>query len=264
MFSKPRGKIFSANRPARAGCLLCILLLICSMSVRAERKVSNVVCRDELSSERRDELAAKLRKISGWPDLEFDSSGILRQGSKEAVGGSSSARELLAKVILGTTAVVLEDASKSSEVAFCRVIPGKWKHSFQDNRPAFVVQIDFADFEQVMGDEPALEAFNVGWGLLHELDHIANDSADASSLGETGECETHINQMRSECNLPQRSDYFYTPLPLSVDGAFATKLVRLAFQYEQAQSSKKKRYWIVWDANVVGSLDAQKQIATLR
>lgn len=264
MFSKPRGTIFSANRPTGAGCLLCIVLLICSVSVKAETKVSNIVCRDALASERRDELAGKLRKISGWPDLEFDSSGILRQGTKEPVGGSSSARELLAKVILGTTAVVLEDASKSSEVAFCRVVPGEWKHGSQDNRPAFVVQIDFVDFEQVMGDEPALEAFNVGWGLLHELDHIANDSPDATSLGDTGECEAHINQMRRECNLPQRADYFYTPLPLSVDSSFATRLVRLAFEREDPSACKKKRYWIVWDANVVGGLDARKQIAALR
>jgi hypothetical protein len=264
MLSKPRGIIFSAKRSVAVVGPLCVVLLICSVSLKAETKVSNVVCRDALASERRDELAGKLRRISGWPDLEFDSSGILRQGSKEPVGGSSSARELLAKVILGTTAVVLEDASKSSEVAFCRVIPGKWKHGVQDNRPAFVVQIDFADFEQVIGDEPALEAFNVGWGLLHELDHIANDSLDATSLGATGECEEHINQMRRECNLPQRADYFYTVLPLSGESIFATRLVRLAFEREDPFARKKKRYWIVWDANVVGGLDAQKQIAALR
>lgn len=260
----PRGTIFSAKRSVATVGPLCIVLLACSVSVSAETSVSNVVCRDTVTSERRDELAGKLRKISGWPDLDFDNSGIMRQGSKEPVGGSSSARKLLAKVISGTTAVVLEDASKSSEVAFCRVIPGKWKQSLSDSRPVFVVQIDFSDFEQVMGDEPALEAFNVGWGLLHELDHIANDSADASSLGETGECEANINQMRRECNLPQRADYFYTLLPLNGESIFATRLVRLAFERGDPSAGKKKRYWIVWDANVVGGLDAQKQIAALR
>ena len=43
-----------------------------------------------------------------------------------------------------------------------------------------------------------------------------------------------------------------------------TRLVRLAFEQEQAPSNKKKRYWLVWDANAVGGLDEQKQIALLR
>jgi hypothetical protein len=110
----------------------------------------------------------------------------------------------------------------------------------------------------------ALDAFNVGWGLLHEFDHIVNDSPDAISLGETGECEAHINQMRRECGLPERVDYFYTLLALSGDTAFATRLVRLAFDQELPSGNKRKRYWVLWDANVVGGLDVQKQIASLR
>jgi hypothetical protein len=142
------------------------------------------------------------------------------------------------------------------------VIPGRWKTNAASAPPAFVVQIDFADFEQVVGDEQALEAFNVGWGFLHELDHVVNDDADATSLGETGECEAHINQMRRECNLPERADYFSTLLPLTTDSAFMNRFVRLAFE-QQLPANKKKRYWVVWDANVVGGLE-QNQIAALR
>jgi hypothetical protein len=53
-------------------------------------------------------------------------------------------------------------------------------------------------------------------------------------------------------------------LPLSTDTAFMTKLVRLAFDQEQPTANKKKRYWVLWDANVVGGLDVRKQIAALR
>ena len=159
--------------------------------------------------------------------------------------------------------VVIEDASNRSDVAFCRVIPGKWKNATSNSPTAFVVQIDFADFERVIGDERALEAFNVGWGLLHELDHIANDSPDAVSLGEKGECEAHINQMRRECNLPERADYFSTLLPGTADSTFPTRLVRLAFEQRQPEANKKKRYWVIWDANVVGGLE-QNQLAVLR
>jgi hypothetical protein len=162
----------------------------------------------------------------------------------------------------GRALVVIEDASNSSEVAFCRVIPGRWKKNVPDSPPVFVVQIDFEDFSQVVGDERALAAFNVGWGLLHELDHVVYDSIDADELGETGVCETHINQMRRECDLPERAGYFFTLSPLATDATFSARLVRLAFDEEKAATNKKKRYWLLWDANVVGGL-APNQIAVL-
>lgn len=143
-----------------------------------------------------------------------------------------------------------------------RVIPGRWKTG--SGPPAFVIQIDFVDFDQVIGDQPALEAFDSGWALLHELEHIANDSHDAAEFGETGECEQRINQMRVECNLPQRVDYFYTFSPLTRNSTFATTLVRLAFEQTAPGSAKKRRYWIVWDANLVGGLDRPKELAELR
>lgn len=261
MLPRPRGILFS--RIHRLAWLVAVLLLL-PINLLAEQTHSNVVCREDLSQARRDELADKLRRITGWPDLKFDRSGTLRRGNAEPVGGSKSARDLVSKTIYGSNVVVLEDASKRSDVAFCRLLPGKWRNDSSNNLPAHVVQIDFADFEQVLGDEPALEAFNVGWGLLHEFDHIVNDSPDAASLGETGECEAHINQMRRECNLPQRSDYFYTLLPPSTDTAFMTRLVRLAFDQELPTENKKKRYWLLWDANIVGGLDPRKQIAALR
>lgn len=238
--------------------------LILATNLLAEPIHSNVVCREDLSQERRNELAGKLRQITGWPDLKFDRSGVLRVGTASPVGGSPTARELVAKTIYGKNVVVLEDASKHSDVAFCRVLPGKWKDDSSSRPPAHVVQIDFSDFEQVLGDEQALQSFNVAWALLHEFEHVVNDSPDAASFGETGECEAHINQMRRECNLPQRADYFYTLLPLSKDSAFVTRLVRLAFDQEQPAANKKRRYWVLWDANAVGGLDARKQIAALR
>lgn len=260
MLPRPRGILCSLI--LRVAWLVGIFLLL-PIDLLAEQQQHNVVCRENLSQNHRDELTNKLRKITGWSDLRFDRVGILRLGIEEPVPGSESARGLLAKVIFGTNVVILEDASKS-DVVFSRVIPGRWKHGGSDGPPAFVVQIDFADFEHVMGDMRALQAFDVGWAVLHELDHIVNDSRDATALNEAGECEDHINQMRRECNLPQRADYFFTFLPLGTDTAFITKLVRLAFDQEQASAGKKKRYWLVWDAKLVGGLDGPKQIAALR
>jgi len=253
---------------AHAACVVAIVLPFCSSesssSAKAAGSQSHILARDNISSARRKELAAKLRKITGWSDLEFDRNGGLHGGLRAAVGGSRTAREFLASVMRGPAVVVLEDASRSSEVAFCRVNPGRWTNDSATKPAAYVVKIDFSDFEYVTGDQRARDAFDVGWGLLHELDHIANDSKDATSLAESGECETHINRMRRELNLPERASYYYTALSLTSDPVFITRLVRLEFEQEQAPSNKKKRYWLVWDANAVGGLDAQKQIASLR
>ncbi len=261
MLPRPRGIPFS--QISRATWLAGILLLLSPIAVYTQQIRNHIVLRDDLSPAHREQLTMKLRSISGFADLKFDADGILRQGNREPAGGSVSARQLISEAISGRNVVVIEDASNHSDVAFCRVIPGRWKRNATGNPPVFVVQIDFSDFDQVVGDQRALEAFNVGWGLLHELDHIVNDSADATSHGETGECEGHINQMRLECNLPQRTGYFYTLLPLSADSTFTTRFVRLAFEQQQPQTKKKKRYWVIWDANVVGGVEAN-QIAALR
>jgi hypothetical protein len=124
------------------------------------------------------------------------------------------------------------------------------------------VLIDFADFRHLVGDEPARNAFDVGWAILHELDHIVNDSRDASGLGASGECENHINAMRRELHLPERSAYFFTFFPPGRDSSFATRLVRLAFDRHDV-SHGKRRYWLIWDATVVGGLDEQN-VASLK
>lgn len=232
-----RRTFFLFNRAAGVLPSLFIALIFGTSVVQADsldpnsliknRTPGDVACRDNIADKHREVLVNSLRKISGWSDLEFDQAGILRKGSNTAVGGSKTARELLAKVLFGKNAVVLEDVSRSCDVAFMRVLQARWKTPSRNSRPAFVVQIDFADFDQVMGDAPALQAFDAGWGLLHELDHIIHDSHDASSFGETGECEERINQMRRECNLPQRVNYFYTASPLTSETTFASRLVRL-------------------------------------
>jgi len=222
------------------------------------------VCREELSLARRVELSDKLRAITGWPDLKFDESGTLQLGSARAIGGSQSARDLLDKAISGDNVLIIEDASKRQDVVFCRVIPGRWKNSAVSNPPAYIVLIDFADFDHLMGDTEALKAFDVGWGFLHEIDHVINDSSDPATVGIAGDCEDHINLMRRECNLPVRSDYFFSFFPHAEESPFRTRLVRLAFDHDDVMSAKHRRYWLIWDATVVGGLNMREQVAELR
>lgn len=250
-------------RILKACWLVGVTVLCCAPDATAEGHRGEIVCREELAKARRDQLTSKLKIISGWAGLKFDEGGLLEPGSDPPVGGSQTARDLITKA-LSETVLVLEDASDRSDVVFSRVVPGRMKRNTANNLPVFVILIDFADFDHLMGDQQALAAFDVGWGVLHEIDHAVNDSTDADDLGQTGECEVHINQMRRECNLPERLDYFFTLFRQTEESGFRTKWVRLAFEQQDAVTNKHRRYWLIWDANLVGGLDRSRQIAGLR
>src|SRR6185503_11155042 len=138
----------SLSSMSRAVWLGGILLLLLPIELQAGQNHGNVFCREEISPARREQLAAKLRNITGLSQLRFDDNGFLRTADDSvASGGSQSAKQLLANAISGPNVVVIEEASNSSEVAFCRVVPGKWKENAAGKPPVFVIQIDFADFE---------------------------------------------------------------------------------------------------------------------
>jgi hypothetical protein len=231
--------------------------------VFAESKTrpTSIVCREELAPAKRDQLAGKLRNITGWTNLEFDSSGFLQLGNNQPVGGSALARALLRTANAGNNILILEDASDRADIAFSRVIPGRWNNSSLADHPIHVVLIDFSDFDRLLGDRPALAAFDIGWGLLHEIDHVVNNSIDSEQLGVAGDCEDHINQMRHELNLPERSEYFYTMLPQTEFSEFRTRFVRMPFEWKDPDSNKRRQYWLMWDATAVGGLVESKEIA---
>jgi hypothetical protein len=235
---------------ARLG-LLCIAALLSSQSVFAG-SAGRVFVYKNMAKARRDQLSKSLQRITGWKDLRFDDNGSL-VFSGDADGGSALARDVLKKAVSGNSDFAIDDASRRSDVVFCRVVPGRWINGKHD-LPVKVILIDFADFDQVFGDETALAAFNVGWGMLHELVHEVNNLDDTEVDGQIGDCEKLINQMRRECGLAERAEYFYKLHPALAESDFAPKIVRLAFDQQTASANKKKRYWIMWDARVVGGL----------
>lgn len=250
-----KGRVFT--------CLAC--LLVCAFTgaaANAEEPAPRLVCRATLAEARRAELAAQLRAITGWAGLHFDDGGFLRFGTEPPAGGSRSARELFAAAEAGENLLIIEDASGSADVVFSRVLEGRWKDSSGGKPPAYVIQIDFKDFSHVMGDRAALAAFNAGWGLLHEIEHAVNDSADARRPGDSGECEEAINRMRRECGLAERAEYFYAPLPGAAGGGFKTLYVRLAFTQARASDKKRRQYWLYWDASLTGAGRDAGQVAS--
>lgn len=261
---RPRLQQIAVSKWANLGWLIGVLVICCPAQLSLAKSTGTIVCREELSSARRNELAGRLRLITGWSALKFDDGGTLRLGLESSLKGSSQARDLLNKALAGPNVLVLEDASNRPDVVFARVVEGYWKEGAAGKPPVYVVLIDFADFDHLMGDQQALNAFNVGWGVLHEIDHVVNDSADAEVLGRAGECETHLNEMRRELNLPRRTDYFFTYFPHAEESEFVTRFVRLAFDEEKPGSSKRRRYWLIWDATLVGGLSQTKQVASRR
>lgn len=259
MGNEPRRTIFFGR--IKAGLLLGLFLFCCPLLSRANQTAPKVLFRPELALSRRIELKEKLRRITGWTDLDFDQNGALQLGVEQTVGGSQTARELLAAANKGKNVIVLEDASNRQDVVFCRVVEGRWKTDELNKPPVFIVQIDFTDFSHIMGDKAALAAFNVGWGVLHEIEHVVDDSVDSASLGEAGECESFINRMRRECGLAERAEYYFTFLPGAIDSAFTTKFVRIAFDIVRPGTKKTSRHWLIWDATLVGGLEEQRTLA---
>ena len=247
------------SRIKRAGWPVGVLLLL-PLALVAQPPESGVACLKDVGRNDRGELTEKLQKITGWTDLQFGNDGVLRRGSKPPVGGSPRARILLGRAMSASDAIVIEDVSRDPKVIFSRARYAKAKHQAVQTAPVFVIQIDFADFHYVTGDQMALKAFDLGWVVLHELDHIVNDSLDANYAWETGDCETHINLMREECGLPVRQDYFFTFLPTPSDSVFARRFVRLAF--EKDVGGTRTKFWLVWDADLVGL--PNQQIASLK
>lgn len=233
-------------------CKLVIVLIVSSIPVFAST-TDRMVIRDNISPVQREDLARRLRLITGWTNLSFNEEGALRTGGQLS-GGSQSARDLLNNAFSGSRTILFEDASGRKDVVFCRVVLAKPEEDSSEEEVVHLVQIDFSDFQQVTGDKRARAAFNVGWAVLHEIDHVVSDSSDPQQDSSAGDCEDHINKMRRELGLPVRSNYFFTFLPIKNDSNLVSRFVRLGFDDENGSASKRRRYWLVWDAAVVGGL----------
>ena len=236
---------------------VCVVLIACASPILAS-STDNVVVRQNVSPSDREELAQRLRTITGWTSLSFDNDGALTIGDSSLRGGSKGARDLLSKTFSGKRVILFEDASSRKDVVFCRVVLGKLDR--MPTAEVHVVLIDFADFRQVTGDKQARAAFDVGWAVLHEIDHVVEDSEDPQD-DIPGDCEAHINRMRRELGLPVRNSYFFSYLPVKNAGAVISRFVRLGFDDESNPASKKKRYWLVWDAALVGGVASDAESA---
>lgn len=247
--------------------ICCGLLVVACAggSAIAKEIPRGVVVGDSLPAAYRVELARKLQAISGWPDIAFDRDGNLRVTSTRVRGGSASARGLLTSALEGKNLILLEGSSSRADVVFCRVELTHWAQPEANKPTTYRVVVDFSDFKHVGGDKEARAAFDIGWAVLHELEHVVNNSKDADlAADDGGDCEATINRMRTELGLAIRKSYYFTFLPLKTDLDLITKFVRLPFERRDPSSSKVKRYWLIWDAALVGGAATIAQTASLQ
>lgn len=262
MRSEIKRKSYSRNAAQVLLAFAC--LSVSALSTFAADDVNRVMIKPDVSPSHREKLATSLRAITGLTNLKFDANGSLRLDGEPATRGSQSARDLLSQAVKGQDFIIIEDASSRSDVAFARVVRGRWLRGESTNPPAYVVLIDFTDFQRLSGDAEARAAFDVGWGLLHEVDHVVRDSEDAEDQSQLGECEDHINRMRFEVGLPIRVDYFFTRAYVKADANFTARYVRLSFERRDELSLQTRRYWLVWDATTVGGFAGEGQKALVR
>lgn len=185
----------------------------------------------ECNTQCQAQLIDSLRRLTGWQQMHFTATGWLEIGAhmhgSTAQIGSPSAREIMARVQQSQHVFIFEAHTGSPDVSFGQLDEGL---VYQDDLRHLRLKIwrlrmDLADFKRIAAPARVLAAFDPGFVFLHELLHGLGYS-DPERFGEIGPCEAQVNQIRTEMDLPLRTQYFATSYQLN-QLAFT---VRLGFQ----------------------------------
>lgn len=248
------------------GVLCCLLVWVggaLAESSRYRGGLRNSPDKQRLSAKQLQEVLESLRGKTGWGALYFDEEGFLVCPEPgDFVGGSASARRLLGEAIANRQAFELEAHNRTAQVVFARLdAPIAYESRRTGARiDAYPLQIDFADFNKLRGDEAVLKAFDLGLVILHELAHAVWHLQDAKTAAEEpGECETYINRIRRELALPERQTYQAKVRPDRQRISNATIYVaELLFTraVEKNGKTKHEQFFLQWEANAAGRMPA--------
>jgi hypothetical protein len=195
-------------------------------------------------------ICNSLRHKSGFAELRFDQQGALALGKRQnIVGGSVTARELLAAAVDSANLYELESHERSPEIAFARLRDMEYRISETGKRVnIFQAQIDFADFDCLHGPREAKASLDVGIALLHELAHGVLKLQDTQvDTDEIGECDAHINIMRRELQLPERLYYYPGVTVAQLSNGRRIVFVRLVFVKRAASNAQPSaEYSLTW------------------
>ncbi len=224
--------------------------------------VRNSFTEHPLSSIEVEMVLTQLRHKTGFVSLRFDEGGFLIIDDRsQIIGGSEAARELLLAAIDGTKSIVLQSHNRSPKVMFGRASQGAKYTSVQSGLKieSELIEIDFSDFKKLHGHRRAIEAFDPGFVILHELCHAALNLHDPSEeVHAAGDCETYVNRIRRELGIPERQQYAATAsmkhLSLSTPTASIAQLIFAQTQPgdEPGGRTKTKRFFTWWNSQEVG------------
>ena len=228
----------------------------CIQSKRYRTGVRNTPGLHQLDASQLNQILQRLREVTGWSALYFDEAGFLVCPDPQAFnGGSAAARRLLSAALSGDQVYDLEAHNGSPLVNFGRLTQLEHENARTgakiDVRP---LEIDFTDFQQLRGEGVVLKAFNVGLIILHELAHGVWQLRDAAyGEEEPGECETYINQIRHELQLPERQNYnARAHFCMTHRTRLMAELYFIRHREKHGQT-QKQRFLLYWDAEAVGS-----------
>ncbi len=240
---------------------VCLNVAIGLGNPRFRAGLRNAPGPEQLPVKQLQQVLQSLRDKTGWQDLFFDEETFLVCPEPARFsGGSAAARRLLWAALNSLEAYDLEAHQNSRAVTFGRLAPAV---DFMSRRTgaklsAYPLQIDFADFQQLRGDGPALKAFDVGLVVLHELGHAVWHLRDAAAVeDEPGECETYINLIRRELQLPERQNYVARVRSGTLNLLAGTRLIAellFARTTEKQGGLKQDRYLLQWEAETVGTI----------
>jgi hypothetical protein len=217
-----------------------------------------------LSEEELNLVLTQLRCKTGFVQMRFDEAGFLTIGDRsQIVGGSATARELLLATIDTKKSVNLQSHNRSPEVAFGRVSGSVHYLGWRSEKRIAIenVEIDFADFNHLRGHTKAVEAFDLGFVILHELCHAVLELHDPSAgVNAAGDCETYVNRIRRELGMPERQQYGANAYMRKIFAFSPTsKIAELIFAQtapgrEPGRRAKTKRLRLIWDTQFVGDI----------
>lgn len=192
--------------------LFSIILLTTGSSAAIAAPNSRIRCSTErlhqVPSPHQIKLAELLRHITGFTQLTFTPEGFLNLDTEQYQEGSATAREAIREAIAANAMMEIQDHSRSESINF-----GQFEaiDITVMNQPGLAhtrweVRLDFEDFVQMNAPPEVRESFNEGFVFLHEVLHGLG-KADTKEVGQIGECEAIVNQMRDELGLALRTQY---------------------------------------------------------
>ncbi|MGH9839288.1 MAG: hypothetical protein ACREEM_10940 [Blastocatellia bacterium] len=218
-----------------------------------------------LSATELDAALTELRHKTGFVRMRFDEAGFLTIDDRSEIsGGSAAARELLLAAVDGKKSINLQSHNRSPEVIFARLSEGVkyigWPSDVQI--VAAPIEIDFDDFNHLRGDRKAVEAFDPGFVILHELCHAVLELRDPSAgVNAAGDCESYVNRIRRELGMPERQQYAATPyrrtntLTGPIVGIAELIFAQTEPGREPEKPAKTKTLYLKWNVRQVGIVE---------